>query len=200
MHGCRRNRSGQWPRLLIRNTHQHSDSKDHRFKPLHSTHWAHKFEPQNADIRYTFPPSARSHRLPREPRTFQSISVHYPVSHPLNAWDMVGCLPSCRCPGGRCLPARSGGCSRARSPLGCHCRRSRASTPESRIRKSTVRGGRHRPGGAARVARGAVKGPARRVECSGLRTPVSWCRAQGRARTASGAGLRRGHGHLAWHL
>lgn len=111
---------------------------------------------------------------------------------------MVACSPSCHCPDGRCLPARSGGCSRARSPPGCRCRRSRASTPGSRTRKSTTLGGRCRPGGAAR-------GTVRLAGCSGLQTLASWCRAQGRARAASGAGLRRGHGrtdgraHLAWH-
>lgn len=110
---------------------------------------------------------------------------------------MVGCSPSCHCPDGRYLPARTGGYSRERSPHGCRCKRSRASTPGSRTRKSTALGGQRRPGETARAAR--------RAGCSGLWTPASWCRAQGRTRAASGAGLRRGHGrtdgraHLAWH-
>lgn len=57
-----------------------------------------------------------------------------------------------------------------------------------------------------------VQGTVKEAGCSGLRTPASWCRAQGRAQAASGAGLRHGHGHghghgrtdgrvhLAWHL
>lgn len=50
-----------------------------------------------------------------------------------------------------------------------------------------------------------VQATVREAGCSGLRTPASWCRAQGRAQAASGAGLRHGHGktdgrvHLAWH-
>lgn len=50
-----------------------------------------------------------------------------------------------------------------------------------------------------------VQGTVKEAGCSGLRTPASWCRAQGRARAASGAGLRHWHGrtdgrvHLAWH-
>lgn len=115
---------------------------------------------------------------------------------------MIGCSPSFHCPDGRCLLARTCGYSRARNPHGCHYRRSPASTPGSHTRKSTAPEGRRRPRGAAQATRGVA---ARRARCSGLQTPASWCRAQGRARAASGAGLRRGHGrtdgraHLAWH-
>lgn len=120
---------------------------------------------------------------------------------------MIGCSPSCRCPDGRCLPAKICGYSRARSPHGCRYRRSRASTPGSRTQKSTELGGRRRPGAAAQATRRVAtrRGSARQARCSGLQIPASWCRAQGRARAASGTGLRRGHGktdghaHLAWH-
>lgn len=140
--------------------------------------------------------------MPREP---QDTGAHYPAPTLCILLGMVRCSPSCRCPDGRCLPARSGGYNRARNPHGCHCRRSRASKPGSRTRKSTELGGGRHPEDAAPLAREVVKGVARREECSGLWTPASWCRAQGRARRPPGAGLRRGHGrtngraHLAWH-
>lgn len=145
-------------------------------------HWAGKFKPQTRAQVHTFLPSARSQCLPREPQTFQGTSAHDPAPTPPFPPGMIGCSPSCRCPDGKCLPARSGGCSHARSPHGCRCRRSRASKPGSHIRKSTGLGGLRGPGGAAR----AVRAAARRAGCSGLRTPASWCRAQGRARRPPG--------------
>lgn len=137
------------------------------------------------------------------PPPIPNSSSHPAVSPRARLW---GCSPSCRYPDGRYLLARSGGCSRARSPHGCHCRRSRASTPASRTRKSTEHGGRRRrcrPGEPGRMVKRAVKRATRLAACPG--TPASWCRAQGRARAASDAGLRRGHGrtdgrvHLARH-
>lgn len=147
---------------------------------------AHKFKPQT---RFTHFPAIPGHGRP--------LSCQ-PHPTPLGT---EGCSPSCRCPYGRCLPARTVGYSHVRSPHGCHCRQSPASTLGNRTRKSTGLGGRHPPRKAARMVQGTVK----EAGCSGLRTPASWCRAQGRAQAASGAGLRHGHGrtdgrvHLAWH-
>lgn len=182
----------QCPGLIIRIIHQ-QDSSHHTVTTGH-TNLSHK---PRAPV-YLFSPSARSQSA-RGPWTSQRpLSGSYPIPLPRG---MIQCSPSCRCPDGRCLPARTGGCSRAQSPHGCRCRRSRASTPGSHNRKSTALGGRRRPGEAARAARRA----ARRARGSGLRTPASWCRAQGRARAVSRTALLRRHGgtdgraHLAWH-
>jgi hypothetical protein len=160
----------------VRTAHQ-QDAQVQRLQASHGDPRAHKFKPQTRTQAYTFPSTG-----PESPgRSRAPVPTTLPfLLHPLGT---VGCSPSFRCPGGRCLPARTGGCSRVRSPHGCHCRRSRASTPGSRTRKSTGIGGRHPPG----VAAGMVQGTARGTEWSGLRTPASWCRAQGRAQAASGS-------------
>lgn len=174
----------QCPRLTIRNIHQQHRITGSRHRTV--TRWAHTFKPQ-------LPPlSAPRIGLPMSPISKESVCPQSPGQagapsparpHPC-PWGMAACSPSCRCPDGRCLPARTGGCSRARSPRGCRYRRSRASTPGSRTRRSTAPGGRHRPAGAAPAARRA-RGP-------GLRMPASWCRAQGRARASSGRVLGAG--------
>lgn len=188
----------QWPRLVIRNIHQHGDPQVHTLQPSQAS-TGHRNLSHNPQAQvYTLAPPARSHPLPVP--GIPGTSAHYPAPTPFIPLSMGRYSPSCRCPDGRCLPARSGGCSRARSPHGCRCRRSRASTPRIRTRKSTALGDRRHPGDAARVtggvamgvARGPVRGAARRAGCSGLWTPASWCRAQGRARRpprlVSGAG------------
>lgn len=175
-----------WPRLEIK-------ARIHRCK-RQPVPQAHTFKSQT---RLTYFPQlapSPSHAIPGHGRPF-SCQPH------LTDLGTVGCSPSCHCPCGRCLPARTGGYSHGRSPRGCRCKQSLASTLGSRIRKSTGPGGRHPPRRAARM----VRETGREAGRSGLRTPASWCPAQGRARVASGAGLRHWHGrtdgrvHLAWH-
>lgn len=167
----------QWPVSIIKtfiSTVIHRITNSSHYTGIH---WTHKFNPQTLGTGlHVIPISMESESAQRAPAPtiLRPTLTPYCLGH-------GRCSPSCHCPDGRCLPARTGGYSRARSPHGCRYRQSRASTPGSRTRKSTALGGRRRPGAAAQEARRVV----RWAGCPGLRTPASWCRAQTRARAAS---------------